>query len=465
MPPLDNKVKYFHGWQLDSTDYGNFPPLGLLYIATVLKKNIPDFTIKILDCPSQSISYSKLESFLNDFNPDIIGITVFTLCLVDVLNVARLAKSLNKNVHVCAGGPHLSVYPAQTLAYPQIDSIIIGEGEYIFLELIKQAIEGKVLGGFPGFYTKSDLGRKDFSIAVVNDIDDLPFFDINFLERKFYYSTVGRYRNIITLLSSRGCPYDCTFCDSPYKIYRGRSVENVIEEIELRLRQDFKEIFFYDDTFNITPDRVIDLSLRIIRKNLKFSWSFRGRVNTITFEMLKIAKEAGCQRIHFGIETASNEGLKELKKGINLEQIKNALLWCGKLKIKTIADFIIGLPFEKSRKDVLNNIESLIKFSPDFAQFNILQPIPGSKIYESGIKKGIIDLNKWEDYVKLPRTSFKPPLWTEYLSSNELKDLYSYAYKRFYLRPTVILRQLFSLTTISEFNRILKGGIKILLEN
>lgn len=463
MPPFQNTVKYLHGWQLNTSDYGAFPPLGLLYIATVLKQQMPDIEVRIIDCPPEKISYSMLERIFKNFDPQVVGMTAFSVCLVDVLKVARVAKSINKNIHVCIGGPHNFIFPSETLGYSDVDSIVIGEGEYVFAELIRQLKKGKAIGGMDGLYVKSDLNRQNFKKTVIENINMLPFFDINFIQRRSYYSTVGRYRNIITLLSSRGCPYNCTFCDSPYKVFRGREIDNILEEVVLRLNQGFSEIFFYDDTFNITAQRVIDLSRKILDANIKFCWSFRGRVNTVTFQMLKIAKQAGCERIHFGIETGSDEGLQELKKGINTEQIKKALSWCRQLRIKTIGDFIIGLPFEKSREEVVKNIKRLIGLSPDYGQFNVLQPIPGSEIYSSGIERGVIDPSKWKDFVMSPRRDFQPPVWEEYLNKAELAELLYYAYRKFYIRPSYIVRNLVSIRTFSEFKRIFKGGSKIAL--
>jgi len=464
LPPLENKVKYFTGWQLNVSDYGTFPPLGLLYIATVLKEQVKDVEVRIFDCPAQKIGYPELKTILENYAPDVVGMTVFTMCLVDVLKVACLAKSVNKNTHICVGGPHLFIYPRQTLEYPDVDSIIVGEGESAFVELIKQLKTRQTTSNIKGLYFKADRAKTDFPKAVIENLDELPYFDTDFINKSIYYSTVGRQRNVITLLTARGCPYQCTFCDVPYKYFRGRSIENILGEIKLRLKEGYKEIFFYDDTFNITPGRVIDLSKRIIEEGLKFEWSFRGRVNSVTFEMLEAARQAGCQRIHFGIETGTDEGLMQLKKGITVEQIKNAISWCRKLKVRTIGDFIIGLPFEKSKEDVLNNVDRLIGFFVDYAQFNFLQPIPGSEIYESGMKNGVIDPAKWEGFVRNPHPDFQPPLWTEYLKREDIANLLYLAYQRFYVRPAYILKEFFSLTSFHEFKRVLTGGVKILFK-
>jgi len=461
VPPLENMVKYLKGWQLKPEDYGSFPPLGLLYIATSLKKELPDVDVRIIDCPSQRIDYSALELLLNNFSPDVIGISAFTICLVDVLKVARLAKRLKNNVHVCVGGPHLFVYPRQTLGYQEVDSIVIGEGEYVFCDFIKRLDSGEPIGSGNGFYLKKNLALIELKPADEVDLDKLPYFDVNLINREFYYSTIGRQRNVITLLTSRGCPYSCTFCDVPLKIFRGRSIENIIGEIKLRLNEGFKEIFFFDDTFNITPQRVIDFSKRIIEEGLKFEWSFRGRVNVMSFEMLKIAKQAGCRRVHVGIETGTNEGLRLLKKGITIEQVEDVLGWCRRLGIKTVGDFIIGLPFERSKAEVVSNIDKLIALNPDLGQFNYLEPIPGCEIYEAGVKSGVIDPGEWNNFINDPKGDFEPPLWTEYLSKPEIGELFHLAYQKFYLRPAYIFKTLFSVRTIHEFKRLFLAGAKI----
>lgn len=462
MPPAENTVKFLRGWQLSVSDYGNFPPLGLLYIATVLKNNLPKVEIKVVDCLSAKISYPQLERIIRAFKPDVLGMTTFTFCLVDVLKTAKLVKSINNATHICLGGPHNINFPSQTLAYPDIDSVVLGEGEYVFLELIRSLMEGHSRAKIRGLYLKNELNIGQFDRNFIDNLDGLPLLDISFINRGVYKSSVGKYENIITLLTSRGCPYLCTFCDTPLKNFRGRAIDNILEEIILRVNQGFQEIFFYDDTFNITSQRVVDLSEKILKGNIKLAWSFRGRVNTCSYEMLKIAKRSGCERIHFGIETGTDNGLGELKKGITTEQIKNVFQWCRKLKIKTIADFIIGLPFEKTKEDVVDNIERLIGFSPDYAQFNVLQPIPGSEIYQDGIQSGVINQSSWEEFVRSPYLEFQPPLWEEYLKRDELAELFYYAYRKFYIRPSCIARNLFSISTFNEFKRMLSGGLKIL---
>lgn len=464
MPPVQNMVRFTQDWQLRVADYGTFPPLGLLYIATYLKKNMPHAEIDILDCPSHKYTYQQIEKILDDFCPDLVGITAYTLCLVDMLKVAGIVKSINKDTHICIGGPHNHNFASDTLEYPEVDSIVVGEGEIAFCELARRLENREPLDGIEGLYLRKDSSRKIFAKTIIKDIDSLPVFDIGFLDRDIYKSRVGKFSNIITLLSSRGCPYNCTFCDSPYKEFRSRNEDSIIDEIKLRLGEGFKEIFFYDDTFNITPERIIKLCRKIIEGDINFIWSFRGRLNSVNFDMLEVAKRAGCERIHFGVETASDEGLREIKKGITIEQAGRVLRWCRQLKIKTIADFIIGFPFEKCKEDIIKNIKRLISLSPDYAQFNILQPFPGTEIYSQGIKKGVIDPSEWRNFVKSPRADFQPPLWTEYLNKKELADLYYFAYRKFYLNPLRILNKVTSIRTTHELKMTFDGGVKLLFK-
>lgn len=465
MPPAENTVKFLRGWQLSPSDYGVFPPLGLLYIATVLKKSLPEAEIKIVDCPSEKINYSRLEMIIKSFSPEVVGITSFTFCLLDIMKTAKIVKAINSSTHICLGGPHVINFPSQTMAYPDVDSIILGEGEYVFLELIKSLMAGSSPVDVPGLYFKNNPQAVQFAKSFVEDLDQLPILDISFIKKEIYKSTVGKYENIMTLLTSRGCPYQCTFCDTPIKKFRGRSIDNILEEITLRLEQGFEEIFFYDDTFNITPERAIALSERILKDNIKLAWSFRGRINSCTYEMLRIAKRSGCQRIHFGIETGTDYGLEELKKGITVEQIRNVFSWCRKLNIRTIADFIIGLPFERTKEDVLKNIERLISFSPDYAQFNVLQPVPGSEIYQQGLRQGVINPEAWEEFVRSPYQGFEPPLWEAYFNRDELTKLFHLAYRKFYVRSSCIARNILSVTTYAELRRMISGGLKILFRS
>jgi radical SAM superfamily enzyme YgiQ (UPF0313 family) len=228
------------------------------------------------------------------------------------------------------------------------------------------------------------------------------------------------------------------------------------------LKLGYEEFHFYDDLFNITPKRLIEICTEFERRNLKITWDFRGRVNSLTKDSLALAKKNGCRLISFGVETGSDEGLKVLKKGCNIEKIQNAFKWCRELGIISVADYMIGLPHEKSEKDILDNIKFLIDLDPDYAQFNIMTLYPHTEAYDQAVEKGLIKDGRWQKFSLNPTKDFRVDHWEENISMENLVKLHKLAYKKFYFRPKYILRS--ALKTKSPFELISKfrGALKIL---
>ena len=252
---------------------------------------------------------------------------------------------------------------------------------------------------------------------------------------------VGISKKLATIISSRGCPFKCTFCDVPYKQYRARSVGNVIDEVEQCLLMGYEEVHFYDDLFNMTPRRLIAVSDEIKKRGLILPWDFRGRVNCVDRESLRAAKEAGCRLISFGVETGTDEGLLKLKKGITVEQVKRAFGWCRELGIRTIADFMVGLPTERSVEDVEANVDFLIRLKPDYAQIAVLVLYPHTELYHEAVVKGLAEAGRWEKFSLEPSRDFEVDHWTEFMPAEKLAELRRKAYARFYMRPSYILRE------------------------
>lgn len=460
-PPNLNLIKIAN-WELKSADYGQFPPLGLLYVGTYVKKHTGHH-VHILDAVVEKLNYDEVEDRIKKFSPEIVGITSMTPLFADTMITAQIIKKINKNIHVCIGGPHTYLFPQQTIKKGVIDSVILGEGEKIFTELIQHIDEEKPLDNIYGLLTKNSNGASKLKErGYIRNLDELPFPDRRLLPFKKYYCKVGVECYVATIASSRGCPYKCRFCDVPQRTYRQRSVDNIMSEVEECLNLGFREIFFYDDLFNITPKRAIDISDEILKRNLRFNWSFRGRVNTTTEEMLRKVAEAGCNRIHFGVETGSDEGLKLLNKGINISQIKQAFRWAKEAKIRTIADFMIGLPHEMTKKDVLKNVDFVIGLKPDYVQFSVFQPYPGTEFFEWGVKKGLLHRESWENFVENPTKEFDMELWEEYLSKAKMSQLLKISYRKFYFQPKYIWRMLQQVRTFAEFERLICGAMRLM---
>lgn len=478
-PPDENTIVEFPDEQgdsfLEADDYGYFPPLGALYVLSYLEKHTTGHQLHFIDCVAEQISHEKLIERLEEIKPDILGMTSFTISLVDIKIVAENVKKHFPNCHVCMGGHHAISYPYEAVSLPNIDSIVVGEGEMAFTELVNKLEKNEPLENILGVYTKESIQKaappkKDnrflnsviVNPAYVEDVDSIPIPNRKYIKHIKYASILGVSDNLATIISSRGCPYLCTFCNVPYKKYRSRSPEKIADEIEECLKLGYKEFHFYDDLFNITPKRLMEICAEFEKRNLNITWDFRGRVNSLTKEALAYAKKNGCRLISFGVETGSDEGLKVLKKGCNVEKVKNAFKWCRELGIISVADFMIGLPHERTEQDVLDNIQFLIDLDPDYAQFNIMTLYPHTEAYDQAVEKGLIKDGRWQEFARNPTTDFTVDHWEEFIPMDRLVKLHKLAYRKFYFRPKYVFRSALKTKTPFEFISKFRGALKIL---
>jgi len=469
--PDENNESY-----IETEDFGFFPPLGALYVLSFLEKNTTGHNLFFKDCVAEKISHEDLKTVVEKIKPDVVGITSFTISLVDVITAARNIRSVSPRAHICLGGHHPIAFPFQAAELPEFDSIVVGEGEEAFTELVKKIELNADFTGIPGVYTRQSIKKfKDTPYrdkhflpnvvvppAYINEINSLPVPNRTYITHIGYQSTLGVSGHLATIITSRGCPYRCIYCDVPYKKYRERSISHVVDEIEECLRLGYKEFHFYDDLFNITPEKVIAFCDEVERRNLLFHWDFRGRVNTVTEESIIRAKKAGCRMISFGVETGSDEGLKFLKKGTTTERITEAFRLCRRHGIKTMANFIIGQPYEKTEDDIRNNLRFLVKIDPDYILINILMLFPNTEMYDLALLRKVVTPGAWEEFSLHPTTKFAIDHWEEFMPLKKLVALQREGYRKFYLRPRYILRNILSTRSWYEFKAKAKGFLKLL---
>jgi anaerobic magnesium-protoporphyrin IX monomethyl ester cyclase len=480
-PPAENTIPEFadekgEGY-VEADDYGYFPPLGALYVLSYAKKKYPEHEYYFIDSVGEELSYPKLEERILELKPDIIGITSFTVSLIDVVMTAETVRKVMPDSHICLGGHHATAFPYEASQLKQFDSIVVGEGEYAFAELIDCIANNKDFTKILGVYNRESilahvesqfkdrrfLNHLTVPPAFVENVDDIPAPDRSYIQHINYSSIVGLTGKLATMITTRGCPYKCTFCDVPYKTYRQRNLDLVMDEIEDCIRLGYKEFHFYDDLFNITPQKIIDFCMALERRNINIVWDFRGRVNGVTKESLVYAKKVGIRMISFGVETGSDLGLKTLRKGSNIAQVERVFEWCRELGIKTIANYMIGLPHEKSPQDVRDNVDFLIRLNPDYSQFNILSLYPHTEVHRDAMKIGLAEAGKWEKFSLDPLNyKFKVEHWTQYMTEKELIDLQRESYRRFYFRPKYIWNSLKKTTTAHEFKSKVKGALRLL---
>ena len=459
-------------------NFGTFPPLGIMYVMAYLEKNAPHHKIYFKDSVAERSSHKDLGDYVAEIKPDIVAMTSFTVSMIDVVIAAQNVRKIVPDAHICLGGHHPICFPFEAASLPEFDSIVVGEGEIVFTELVKRIEAKKPFTDILGVYTNESIQKyrnttsKDRRFlnkvkvppAYVDDINSLPIPNRNYIKHLKYNSVVGVSSKLATLISSRGCPYKCTFCDVPFKTQRRRDPKLVVDEMETCVAQGYDEIHFYDDLFNITPQRVIDICDEIDKRGLKIVWDFRGRVNGIDEESIKRFKKSGGRLISFGIETSTQEGLIMMRKGTKVKQNIDALKLCKKYGIVTLADFMIGLPHERSYNDILKSIKILTHdYRPDYAQFSILNLYPNTEVYDQAVAKGLIKDGKWNEWARDPlNAKLKVEHWHEFVSYDELLELQKKAYRIFYLRPTSIWNMIKQLRSFDEFKIKVKAALDIL---
>jgi radical SAM superfamily enzyme YgiQ (UPF0313 family) len=435
------------------------PPLGLVFIASVLEKI--GYNVSIID--AQALKIDENEVAERAAKADIVGITSMTITFNSAVNVAKAIKKINNSCFIIMGGSHVTVLPEKTLAdVKEVDAIVIGEGEKTIAELInaidkKENFE-KILGIS---YRKEGKIITNPPRSTVENLDDLPMPAFHLLPIKNYrpYPPHGKKLPYMAIMTSRGCPYRCTFC---FKSIFGRrfitkSSKNVIEEIKALIEKfGVKELLFYDDSFTFNKNRTLELCDEIIKNNLKIIWSCETRVNLVDKELLEKMKEAGCYIISYGVESGDQTILNNLKKDITIEQAKEAFKLTKEADILTVAYFMIGSPGD-SNETIRKTIDFAKELDADFAQFSICTPFPGSELFDNLTQKGI-KIEDWDkaSYVTSKGKS-KPIILTDNLNEEEIKKWYSKAYKEFYFRPKYWLKTILRIRSIGDMKIILNG--------
>ena len=411
------------------------PPLGLAYLAASLRE--AGFKVKIIDNIVEKLSFEELLKKIR--NATIVGITSTTPTFNAALKYAKKIKEALPNVFVILGGVHVTFKPFEALKN-YVDAICVGEGEETIIEVAERIEAGKSLKGVRGtIYREGDRIIKNPPRKFIEDLDSLPFpaYDLLPLEK---YSVLGNKLRHFPIITSRGCPFGCRYCSSSLfigKKFRARSPKNVVDEIEWLVSEfGARNIAFADDTFTFSRKRVEAICDEIIRRGIEVSWSCSSRVDTINEELLKKMKKAGCKAIYFGVESANQKILDYYRKRIDLKKVFRAIRLAKKYGIMTICSFIIGAPNE-TKEDMKNTLKLALKLDPDYAQFSILTPYPGTEIYEEAKRKGLLITENYDDY-----TAGKPVLKNFYASPEEIARFLRYCYIRFYLRPKFLLREL-----------------------
>ena len=379
------------------------PHIGIAYLLAVAKKE--GLRAKYLDMVMEGISLEQLIEYVAQKRPSLIGLTAFTVQARTAGIVAQRLKALFPSIKVCLGGPHASALPKETLEeYPEIDFVCSGEGESLLRKLKDALGDLKQIFQLPGIISRTQIG---FTRNKESKLDDLPFPAWDMFDLTKYQGTYPHRTKLeLPMITGRGCPFKCTFCcRSLGDSLRRRSVPSVMTEIEHHIEK-FKceSIAFLDETFIVDKDWIGTFLETMIEKeiNRQVTWSCSTRVSNMTPSLLKKMKAAGCYYIFYGLESADNEILKRINKGITVEQMKNAIQWTKEAGILPVGAFIIGLEGD-TEDHVIKAINLAQELDLYSVTFPIAVPFPGTKLREMALRNEYgmrIISDNWDDYGK-----------------------------------------------------------------
>lgn len=455
-PPLSLEKRYGALAQAGYTE----PPHGLCYLAAVTRQQ--GFRASIVDAQALNLDLHKTVDAILSFNPDYVGITATTLLIISAAVLARELKRRNLEIIVIIGGAHVTALPTETLRDNScFDFGVIGEGERTLIEMLDALGGGRELDSVRGLVLrqKSDDVVLTGKRPVIKNLDELPYpaFDLLPSMGKYYRTSTQSMDRLpaLSLITSRGCPGKCTFCDTSVQghIPRAHSAEYVANLMTM-LSKDYgaRSVLFDDDNFLIFKPRLKELVKILKHRRLDLTWSCLGRVDMVDLETLEIAKSGGCWQVLYGIETGSQEILDFYKKNIRREQVESALKMSRQAGLRTKGFFMFGNPMETP--DTLRTTIDFIKRLPlDDISITFLTPFPGSEIYDEIEKYGKFDKN-WEK-MSCFDIVFVPDGFTE----AELRYWVKRAYRQFYFRPKIIFSYLRRLTSFNQFKELLLSGL------
>ncbi len=449
----------------ESMSYGVycFPPLALMYLQASLEKRT-HHRAEVYDAIVDDLDHPDFDAGLARYDLDVVGISAYTHSLPDVQMAVDAVKRRNPKAHVMLGGPHPIMFPEYAIGLRGVDSICVGDGDDAILEMVKVLDEGRSLEGIGGVWFKDRDGAvvKNGHRKESKSLDAQVWPDRARTRYRDYWVPGAKQPLVTTAITSKGCPHSCPFCFTYKKQYRVRDIDNILDEMEHCVSLGITEVFFVDDLFTPNSQWAMKFCDGIERRNLKFNWGYKTTIAGTTREQIRRCKEAGATKIHFGVESMHNDGLEVHDKHCDTDDCHRVFRWCREEGVRSVAYIMIGGPHEKTKDDVLANLDEMLKLDADYAAFAIYTPYPGTESFEEGAKLGLYPADCWDKLMKDPLCGEKVPVcWEEHLTRAELLDLLKICHRKFYFRPRFVARQVKALQSPQELKRLVDGALSL----
>lgn len=421
-------------------------PLGLAYLAATLERG--GHEVAILDAPALGLTLEGICRTAARGRYELVGVTMLTPMYSRSMEVVKAVRGSSPSAKIVVGGPHPTILPGETLLDSrEIDYVVVGEGELILLNLVNALQGGESVEKVAGLaYRKNGALAINPPSRLVEDLDELPIPARHLLPMHAYRMTRSRTRteHAFTVSVARGCPFHCGFCCRIFgRTVRHHSVGRILEEIEILVREHgAMEINLEADTLTLNKPFVLSLCKGLTDSGLagKITWTCESRIDTVTEDMLRNMKDAGCWQISYGVETGSQRLLDLIQKGITLPQIEEVFAFTKRIGISIRAFYMLGLPTE-TREESLRTMSFARKLDARWSQFTLFTPFPGTRLYDLVVREGGLRSKDWADYKTHGGWAGGGLAYVPAgRALEEMKALQKQAYRAIYLRPRVFAR-------------------------
>lgn len=432
-----------HGWnwygsQKDiSSIFSLMPPLGIMSIASFLEERGLD--VEILDCHARPAPLEETLSLILAKSPDVVGFSCTTSSFLDGYQLAERLKELAPEIRIVFGGAHAcSVGVGLLDSFPAIDFLVIGEGERTFYELMTAGFSG--VEAIPGVgFRRDGTGVLSSVRENIADLDSLPFpayrrlpgFPRRYNLALFSYPTAPN----TSIISSRGCPYHCSYCDRSVfnRGFRFNSAAYMHEHLAY-LNRDFgiRHVFFYDDLFTFDRARVEEFCRLLSTSKLPVTYNCVARLEHVDRELVDLLKSSGCWQVNFGIESGDPEVLKKHRKFLELDDVHKKLLMVKNAGMRVKGLFMVGLPGEDEQA-IRRTIDYALSLPLDEINVTKFTPFPGAPIYRNIREQGEFH----EDWPAMNCMNFV--FIPHGMTMERLEELYNEFIRRFYRRTRINL--------------------------
>lgn len=467
-PPAVSKFgnqRIMGGLGANKADFA-WPPLDLMMIAGCLEKY--GFPSSIFDFNNTRLTFENVRKTIIAEKPKMIVFSTSSTTIHSDLKIADIAKDISKDILTVAIGTHIMALSEETLARAKnLDVAVYNEPEWVILSLVKNNYQPAGIKGI--CYRDGEQIRRNAPQPNIKNLEDLGFPSHDKVPMSIYRDFTAKQRPMTQVMAQRGCVGQCIFCCQPafWGEFRQRKVDHVIQELKWVQRLGYKEVFWNDARLTVDPDWSHELMDKIIENKINLTWSCNDHATSAIsrdIELLKKMKKAGCHSIRLGLESANMQILKNIKKGITPDQVRKTAAMIKEVGMEVLLFTILGLPGE-TKETMAETINFIKSINVDYVTLGIAQPYPGTPFYNYLAENNYLRTRDWSQYDPMSLPVYDYP----HLSAQEIFRAHYVGLRKFYLRPSYIIRRALKVRSFSDlrnnFNNFVGFVKRYLLAN